>query len=478
MRRAKKTEIKYLFIEVTNFCNFSCTFCPDARMRRKREFMDRATVLKIISEAAEKRLTSEPLQFHLMGEPLLAKDLFAYIERAHGLGLAVRLLTNGSLLNETTAGKIFSARVGELVIGIQTWGEESFRLNRRGKIGYAAYMENIRKAIELKFAVRAGTKIHIHYLNTKHFNRARAEKGYAPVFSPGLIDDDAQALQVIGEWKEFAASVSQKYSLGFAPRDLECLAGELGRHPLDCLCGDHCEILPGVILGFKAISPFSDWLMKDVRYVERHRGTCPSIREQFAVLADGTCTPCCVDYEGEMGVGNVARHGVARLWNSPAARRAREKMRAGLYPHRLCRICKAFVVADDYHEKMGDGARPFELVDGFYNLENDGERDFRWTGKTARIRVQGDFSALKLELRNMIPALESNRITVSQGKNAKTFTIRKTGWVSVVFPLRRVAHSGDLVEIESGELFVPHALDKNDPDARELALMVGSLELA
>ena len=473
----EKNAIQYVFIEVTNHCNFSCTFCPDAEMKRKREFMEPQTVFKIIREIAAKQLTPQPLQFHLMGEPLLARDIFAYIATARGLGLRVRLLTNGALLNEATAKKIYASGLEELVIGIQAWGEESFRLNRRGRIDYSRYLENIRQAIALKFAAGAATRIYIHYLNTKHFIANRAHIGYAPVFSPGLIDEDGKALAVIEEWKIFGRSVSEKFGLGFSAKNLECLRGDYAHHPLDCLFGDHCEILPQVILGFKGISPFSDWLMKDVRYVEKHKGTCASIHEQLAILANGTATLCCVDYEGVMGVGNVKKKTVTALWNSRAARRARRQMDQGFYPHRLCRICRAFVVKDDYAEKIGDTTQPFALVDGFYNLEDDGQRKFRWIGKTARIRIENNSTALRLVVKNPFAAAagEKMRFTLSQRSHAKTFRIPGCGWNDVVFPLKATQAFGDQVEIVADRFAIPQELDPGHADARELALMVGPI---
>ena len=68
--------IKYIFIELTNHCNYSCTFCPDGIMTRKRQFMDADLVYRLLDEIADKGLTDEPIQLHLMGEPLLHPDLF------------------------------------------------------------------------------------------------------------------------------------------------------------------------------------------------------------------------------------------------------------------------------------------------------------------------------------------------------------------------------------------------------------------
>lgn len=472
MFKAQPRRPRFIFIELTNHCNFSCTFCPDAGMKRKRCFMERETARRLIREAGKKRLSAEPLQFHLMGEPLLARDLFEHIEYAHSFGLKVRLLTNGALLNEKTAGRLFALGLDELVIGIQTFGAESFAANRRGKLGYQAYLEGIRSALAAKFAVQAATRIYIHYLNTKEFNRARAVQGYGPVFSPELVDSDEQALAVVNEWRDFGRRLAEKMGLDFSPRDLECLSGEFAGRPLDCMFGDHAEILPGVILGFKGISPFADWMMKDVRTVERFRGRCPAPLEQLAVLADGRATLCCVDYEGEFAIGNAGARGLRALWNSAKAARARRTMARGLLPFPLCRVCKAFVVGDDYALGFGQGDGPVSLVNGFYSLEQEDGRPFRWMGKIARLRVGESLAELELEFRNAAAGGKAMSLELRQGSRRRRYRLPAGCWTVVAFVIGDRAVHGPVVEIEAGRFFIPAEREPGNGDTRELSVMV------
>jgi len=47
--------IDYLFVEITNACNFKCTWCPDEIMGRRRGFMKKERVFRLLDEIAEKR---------------------------------------------------------------------------------------------------------------------------------------------------------------------------------------------------------------------------------------------------------------------------------------------------------------------------------------------------------------------------------------------------------------------------------------
>ncbi len=476
MARNTKPLIKYLFIELTNHCNFSCTFCPDSHMKRKRSFLDGDTVRKLLKEAGKHKLTDEPVQFHLMGEPLLVKDLLNYITYAHDMSLKVRLFTNGALLNERIARDLFDSGLEELVIGVQVSGSESFDANRRGKISYDTYMNNIKSAVSEKFSAQSNTRIYIHYLNTWEFNLMRAELGYPPVFSPELIDTDEKAFDVINEWKKFGDSVGRRFELDFRFRELECLQGDYHQKPLSCLKGDHAEILPGVILGFKAINTFSDWLMKDVRYVEKHKGFCPSIHEQMVVLADGRSTLCCVDYDAQAAIGDVRKNSLVKLWNSKAARKARQQMDKGWYPTKLCRICKAFIVKDDYHQLFSGRHTGVRLIHGFYSLETEQNKPFRWTGKTSEIQVTEDIKCLQFEIKNAQPTNKSVSVRIQQGQHHQTFKLPPGIWKTIHFPLKPVAQHGTSVVLEADTFFVPCEQFDNSTDIRELAVMVAGID--
>ena len=83
------------YVEITNICNRSCSFCP--KTRRAPAFMqpeDFDTILARLSG------WTEYLYFHLMGEPLLHPHLARYLHRAGEHGFRVILTTNATLLRQ------------------------------------------------------------------------------------------------------------------------------------------------------------------------------------------------------------------------------------------------------------------------------------------------------------------------------------------------------------------------------------------
>ena len=85
-------KFKKIYIEITNVCNLSCNFCP--KTSRKYEFMQEDAFKKIIKSI---KGYTEHVYFHLMGEPLLNKNLKRFLEISGENGLKVNITTNGTL---------------------------------------------------------------------------------------------------------------------------------------------------------------------------------------------------------------------------------------------------------------------------------------------------------------------------------------------------------------------------------------------
>lgn len=84
---------KKAYLEITNICNKSCSFCHGTK--REKAVMDE----KHFIEALEKLEGScEYLYFHLLGEPLCHPEVIRYIREATKRHFKVSITTNGTLL--------------------------------------------------------------------------------------------------------------------------------------------------------------------------------------------------------------------------------------------------------------------------------------------------------------------------------------------------------------------------------------------
>ena len=67
---------------------------------------------------------------------------------------------------------------------------------------------------------------------------------------------------------------------------------------------------------------------------------CPELWGRLTIQADGSVTPCCSDYNGDMVVGNIATNSLQEIWDSDNLRETRQKFLAdngtGYIPCRRC----------------------------------------------------------------------------------------------------------------------------------------------
>ena len=86
---------KRVYIEITNVCNLSCSFCP--LTKRAKSFLDEEKFVHILNEVSP---YTDYIYLHLMGEPLLNPGLEVFLEEAYKKGVKVNITTNGTLLKK------------------------------------------------------------------------------------------------------------------------------------------------------------------------------------------------------------------------------------------------------------------------------------------------------------------------------------------------------------------------------------------
>ena len=104
-----------VYVEITNVCNMSCSFCPGTK--RPPAFMSMSefgTVLDRLSGI------TEYLYFHLMGEPTLYPELLEFIRLARGRGYHPMITTNGTMLS-TLGEEIVAAGIYKVNISLHSF---------------------------------------------------------------------------------------------------------------------------------------------------------------------------------------------------------------------------------------------------------------------------------------------------------------------------------------------------------------------
>lgn len=146
----KLTEID---LYLTEKCNLHCPFCSIEANNRHPSAMSLEKIFDTIEEA--KKLGLEEL--HLTGgEPSLRPDLEEIIRFAAKQGLNIRLITNGSIMNQEKLQRLYDAGLRSLMISID--GYEDYHNRVRGKGVYAKAMKLIESSLLLdEFTLRVNS---------------------------------------------------------------------------------------------------------------------------------------------------------------------------------------------------------------------------------------------------------------------------------------------------------------------------------
>ena len=160
-----KFPLQRIHIELTNVCNFDCTFCPKQEMTRHYEYMDFEKVCGIINEIAEYNM-AEKITFHVMGEPFMHPRFFEILDYAAQLGVKTGITTNGTYLDENQAIKLEKVTASQVNISLQTPDEESYKTRKARRMKFDEYHNRILEFIGACLKQTKPPKIKVHFLNT------------------------------------------------------------------------------------------------------------------------------------------------------------------------------------------------------------------------------------------------------------------------------------------------------------------------
>ena len=329
----------YLFVEITNACNFKCTWCPDEIMGRRRGFMKKERVFRILDEVAEKRSRIGPLfpvKLHQMGEPMLHPDLPEIVARSESRGLPIELNTNCGLITAERIEALYRAGLTNLILSYQTPDPETFKTRKAPRLVFDEYRDKVRLAVERKAALRARTNLEIDIMNTKHAD------GYR------IVSEDEHALAFLSDWIAFCQELERRH--GLAPRAHDWERIRSAQFLDQDENGSRYTLLDGVhlvwkrchtwgnVIGADTGAPPAEALDVEVDAAGLLRDSptyCPAPYDQLVIQWNGDVVSCCTDYEGLTKTANVFASSLEEIWLGQARRRRLEDMLAG----RLLDVC-------------------------------------------------------------------------------------------------------------------------------------------
>lgn len=69
------------------------------------------------------------------------------------------------------------------------------------------------------------------------------------------------------------------------------------------------------------------------------KGRCLALKEQVAILVDGTVVPCCLDNDGVIKLGNIFKESMSEILEKPFSIEIKKNFENGVITCELCRTC-------------------------------------------------------------------------------------------------------------------------------------------
>ena len=266
---------KKIYIEITNICNLACSFCSVDN--RVKESMNIDSFEEVMKKIND---YTDYVYLHVKGEPLLHPNLSKILDICLKYNKQVNITTNGTLIDKKIDILTHPA-VRQINISLHS---ENNKEN---------YLEDINKNVE-----KLKDKIVIFRYWTLDSNKL-----------------DKKSTNIVENLKKY-------YKL--SPEIVEKLKVE-----------KHVKIRDNLYVD-KALEFV--WPSLDNDYYN-DKGTCYALKDQLAILVDGTVVPCCLDSSGIIKLGNIFEDDMINIINSKRYQDMLLGFRNRCVNEELCKKC-------------------------------------------------------------------------------------------------------------------------------------------
>ena len=262
--------MKRIYLEITNACNLNCKFCTQDK---GHNFIDIETFKNYIKQIKE---ITDYIYLHVLGEPLLHKDIKELLNILDEYDMNLQLVTNGILLKNHL--DILNHKcLRKLSISLHSINNLNIDDDYFKTLNYLIENNN-NKVVELRL-----------YGNDK-------------------LDD---------KLNNFINFLNKKYQKENTDKQ------------------NSYKLKENVFLYY---SDFFKWPNINDEYIG-DTGKCQGIKNQLAILNDGTVTSCCLDTKGINSFGNLNEKSLKEILNSANYLNALKDLNNNKLSLKLCKHC-------------------------------------------------------------------------------------------------------------------------------------------
>lgn len=289
-----------IYIELSDNCALECSFCPHSHNKTTRGVMKLAFFENLIAQIARDKL-GRLIYLHILGDPLLLKDLDAYLEILRIYKISANIVTSGRFLENKNFSLLCGAPINQIAFSLSAFVDspQSFRVR---------HLDRILKFCE--FAHKEKSEVFIHLrLQDLHYENPLAREMREQIKTFFCLKDFA--FQVFSDRK--SARLAYKTFLSITPH-YEWNARQ------EALAQSEQKSVAG-------------------RFKGENRAFCYGLIKQFGVLSNGIVVPCCIDCFGEIALGDAKQDCLKAILSSSLAMQIAQSFRQGKALLPKCQNC-------------------------------------------------------------------------------------------------------------------------------------------
>ena len=270
---------KKIYIEITNVCNLNCKFCPDTK--RKKQFMNLQNFEEVIKKIHK---YTKLVTLHVKGEPLLHSDLEQILKILENYNLKTNITTNGTLIKDKLEAIKNSNAVRQINFSLHSMSQNE-NIDKQ-------YLNNIFESVE---------ELDNILISYRLWNMQNIKEND--------INND-----IIKELVDYYNISNLKQKL---------------------IENEFIKLKENVFINQDIEFEWPDINKKSII----DKGRCLALKEQVAILADGTVVPCCLDNNGDIPLGNIFEETLEDILNKLKSVTIKKNFENGVITCTLCKTC-------------------------------------------------------------------------------------------------------------------------------------------
>lgn len=269
-------KFKKVYIEITNHCNLSCSFC--SKVERPPKIMTLENFEHILKEVSG---MTNNIYLHVKGEPLLHPNIIEFLKLAETYNLMVNITTNGILFPKLS--------------------DQIKECQSLHKINFSLHSENNQP----------------NYLEKIFDNVKKLPPKTVIIYRLWTLQD--------GKLDEKSTKIVEKITdyYNLSPEIVEKLNTE-----------SNVKIASTIY-----VDKDNEFEWPTDTDNNNYEGYCMALKTQIAILADGTVVPCCLDSNGKIPLGNIFEKSLEEIITSKKFQTLKKSFQDRKPKEKLCLNC-------------------------------------------------------------------------------------------------------------------------------------------